>query len=103
MMHNVLKFGEHATRVTIRYQLKPDGLVLFIEDNGVGIPAGEKNMIFDRGHGKNAGLGRFLVREVLSITGMSIRETGEPGAGARFEILVPKEGYRFIPDNLKNQ
>jgi PAS domain S-box-containing protein len=97
MMQNVLRYGEHATGVTIRYQEKPDGLVLFIEDNGAGVPAEEKNMIFDRGHGKNTGLGLFLVREVLSITGMSIRETGEPGKGARFEITVPREGYRFTP------
>ncbi|MDD1682047.1 MAG: PAS domain S-box protein [Methanoregula sp.] len=97
MMENVLLYGEHATEVTVRYQEKPDGLVLFIEDNGAGIPAEEKLMIFDRGHGKKTGLGLFLAREVLSITGMTIRETGEPGKGARFEILVPAGGYRFAP------
>jgi PAS domain S-box-containing protein len=96
LMQNVLRYGQHATEVTIRYQEKSDGLVLFIEDNGAGIPAEEKQMIFDRGHGKNTGLGLFLAREVLSITGMTIRETGEPGKGARFEILVPREGYRII-------
>ncbi|OPX66854.1 MAG: aerobic respiration control sensor protein ArcB [Methanoregulaceae archaeon PtaB.Bin056] len=95
MMQNVLLYGEHASEVTIRYQEKPEGLVLFIEDNGVGIPAEEKHMIFDRGYGKSNGLGLFLAREVLSITGMTIRETGEPGRGARFEIYVPREDYRF--------
>ena len=29
------------------------------------------------------------------MTGISIRETGDPGRGARFEILVPKQGYRI--------
>jgi PAS domain S-box-containing protein len=103
LMQNVLRYGEHATEVTIRYQEKSDGLVLFVEDNGVGIPAEEKHMIFDRGYGKNTGLGLFFVREVLSITGMTIKETGEPGKGARFEITVPREGYRFTPGVLKNQ
>ena len=102
LMQNVLRYGGHATAVTIRYQENPDGLVLFVEDNGVGIPAGEKQMIFDRGYGKNTGLGLFFVREVLSITGMSVKETGEPGRGARFEILVPKEEYRFTPGALKD-
>ncbi len=51
-------------------------------------------MIFKQGHGKNTGLGLFLSREILSITGMTIKECGEPGKGARFEILVPKEIYR---------
>ena len=95
MMKKVLTHSQHATEVTIRYEERPDHLVMFIEDNGVGIPADEKQKIFDRGYGKNTGLGLFLVREVLSITGMTIWETGEPGQGARFEILVPREGYRF--------
>jgi len=38
----------------------------------------------------------IFVREILAITGITIRETGEPGKGARFEITVPKGGYRFI-------
>ncbi|MFA4877789.1 MAG: hypothetical protein WC586_10270 [Methanoregula sp.] len=36
-----------------------------------------------------------LSREILSITGITIHETGEPGKGARFEITVPPGGYRL--------
>jgi PAS domain S-box-containing protein len=100
IMANVLRHGVRATIITMRYEEKPDFLTLFIEDNGVGIPAEEKNMIFDRGYGKGAGLGLFLVREVLSITGMTIKETGIPGQGLRLEITVPKVMYRF--GDLKN-
>jgi len=32
----------------------------------------------------------IFVREILAITGITIRETGEPGKGARFEMTVPK-------------
>jgi signal transduction histidine kinase len=49
---------------------------------------------FERGYRKNTGLGLFLTREILNITGITIRETGEPGRGARFESTVPKEAYR---------
>jgi signal transduction histidine kinase len=45
---------------------------------------------------KNTGMGLFLIREILSITGMSISETGEPGTGVRFEIRVPAGMYRII-------
>jgi len=34
------------------------------------------------------------VRDILETTGIAIRETGEFGKGARFEILVPKGGWR---------
>lgn len=95
LMENVLVHGERATAISLYYQEKTDGLVLFIEDNGIGIPAEEKNMIFDRGYGKQEGLGLFLVREILSITGICVKETGRYGTGARFEIFVPSGVYRF--------
>ncbi|PKL65409.1 MAG: hypothetical protein CVV32_02790 [Methanomicrobiales archaeon HGW-Methanomicrobiales-3] len=94
IMQNVLEHGARATEVTLHFVKHPESLVLIIEDNGVGIPPEEKNMIFDRGYGKGSGLGLFLVREVLSITGMSIREAGSGGQGTRFEITVPKGGFR---------
>lgn len=37
-----------------------------------------------------------LAREILSITGITIQKTGKFGNDARFKILVPKGGYRFI-------
>ncbi len=40
------------------------------------------------------GLGWFLSKEILSITGIGITENGEPGTGARFEITVPRGVYR---------
>ena len=59
-------------------------------DQCTGIPAEEKSKIFDRGFGKNTGRGLFLTREILEITGITIKVTGEPGKGARFEMTVPK-------------
>lgn len=94
IMQNVLEHGIRATEVTLHYEHQADSLLLIIEDNGVGIPAEEKHMIFDRGYGKGTGLGLFLVREVLSITGMNIRETGISGQGTRFEITVPRGVFR---------
>jgi len=37
----------------------------------------------------------FMAREILAITELTIRETGEPGKGARYEIHVPKRLFRF--------
>ena len=39
-------------------------------------------------------MGLFLAREILGIYGISIRECGTPGTGARFEIRVPKGAWR---------
>ena len=90
LMDNAVRYGETITTIHF-YGKEQDGdFVIRCEDDGVGIPADQKEKIFERGYGKNTGLGLFLAREILSITGISIRETGIPGKGARFEILVPK-------------
>ncbi|ABS54977.1 multi-sensor signal transduction histidine kinase [Methanoregula boonei 6A8] len=70
------------------------GLMVVCEDDGTGIPHNQKELIFERGYGKNTGFGLFFIREILAITGITIRETGEPGRGARFEMLVPPGEYR---------
>jgi signal transduction histidine kinase len=62
----------------------------------VGIETAEKGRIFERGVGKNTGMGLFLTREILGITQISIEETGVPGKGARFEIRIPKGTWRFF-------
>ncbi|HVP96926.1 PAS domain S-box protein [Methanoregula sp.] len=97
LMDNAVRYGETIT--TIRFSLQKSGtdLVILCEDDGNGIPADEKEKIFDRGFGKNTGLGLFLSREILSITGIKIQETGKPGKGARFEMMVPKGTFR-LPD-----
>ncbi|MDD3072030.1 MAG: ATP-binding protein, partial [Methanoculleus horonobensis] len=95
LMDNTIRHGETATRVRVRYRPGENGdLILLWEDDGAGVPAGEKERIFNRGVGKNTGLGLFLIREILGITGIGITETGEPGKGARFEMLVPGGMYR---------
>lgn len=90
---------QHAGTVRqIAFSCREDssGVLVVCEDDGKGVPAELKERIFDRGFGKHTGLGLFLAREILAITGLSIRETGMPGAGARFEILVPKGAYRIL-------
>ena len=42
-------------------------------------------------------MGLFLIREILSITGISIQETGIYGDGVRFEMKVPAGKWRILP------
>jgi signal transduction histidine kinase len=94
LLDNAVRYGGKIT--TIQFSIKESGnnILILCEDDGDGIPVQEKERIFERGFGKNTGLGLFLAREILSITGITIRETGEPGKGARFEMTVPKGMYR---------
>ncbi len=96
IIENSIKHGEHVTRISIRHQETEEGLTLIIEDDGVGIAEPEKKMIFEWGFKNRMGHGLHFVSEMLAITGMSIREIGEFGKGARFEVTVPKGSYRII-------
>ncbi|MEA2035156.1 MAG: PAS domain S-box protein [Euryarchaeota archaeon] len=96
LFDNAVRHGKHVTEISVTCREEGDGrgMVITVEDNGAGIPAEMKEKIFERGVGSNTGYGLFLTHEVLAITGMSIRETGEEGKGARFEIIVPPGGWR---------
>jgi signal transduction histidine kinase len=102
LMDNAVRYGGKIT--TIRFSVEKSGEdpVIVCEDDGDGVLAEEKERIFDRGFGKNTGLGLFLSREILAITGITIKETGEPGKGARFEMTVPQGAYRFADQQSEN-
>ncbi len=97
LIDNALRYGKTITTITFSLRRDGDTCTIICEDDGVGIPHDEKEKIFSYAHGMNTGLGLFLAREILAITGITIRETGVPGRGARFELLCPA-GVIRAPD-----
>ncbi len=95
LFENSIRHGKGLTNITVSYRESGNSCVVLYEDNGGGIPLSQKENIFNRKFFKNTGFGMFLSREILSITGLTIQETGEPGKGVRFEISVPAGAYRF--------
>jgi len=94
LLDNSLRDGERGHEIRVFCYQTRAGLTLVWGDNGIGISSEEKVQIFRQGYGENSGLGLFLVQEILGITGFIIREKGEPGKGARFEIRIPVGSYR---------
>ncbi len=95
LLENSSRHAESAERITIDWRIDTDRLVVGVSDYGVGVPTAEKRRIFERGVGKNTGFGLFMSREILGLTGIEIAETGVAGEGARFELSVPRDGYRI--------
>ena len=95
LVENSLRHGEKVTHIRFFFKESPDGIIIYCEDDGVGVPNNVKERIFKREYYRNTGYGLFLAREILSISGLTIKETGEPGKGARFEILAPPGSFRF--------
>ena len=96
LMDNAVRYGGKITIIQFSVQEAGDDHLIVCEDDGDGVVAEEKEKIFERGFGKNTGLGLALSREILSITGITITENGELGKGARFEMMVPEGAYRFM-------
>lgn len=97
LIDNALRHGGTITTIRFSCEERDGDRVIVCADDGDGVPADEKERIFERGFGKNTGFGLALSREILDITGITIEERGEAGAGARFEIAVPKGQYRSLP------
>ncbi|MDP3395656.1 MAG: PAS domain-containing protein [Methanoregula sp.] len=96
LMDNAVRYGGKITTIRFVVEESGDEHLIVCEDDGDGVLSDKKEKIFERGYGKNTGLGLALSREILSITGITIRETGKPDKGARFEMAVPKGAYRFM-------
>jgi len=103
LVENAILHGNHVSLVRISSKESETGLTLSLEDDGAGIPVPDKERIFTKGFGKNTGLGLFLVKEILSITNISIQETGEYQHGARFELHIPKEMYRISRNSRRDR
>ncbi|MDD1669598.1 MAG: PAS domain-containing sensor histidine kinase [Methanomicrobiales archaeon] len=93
LFENARRHGERVTAIRIGAREDEGGLVISVEDDGIGVPADQKERIFEHGFGRHTGYGLYLAREVLSIAGFSIHETGDPGKGARFDISIPRGKY----------
>jgi len=97
LMDNMVRYGGKITTIRFSVKKSDDDMVIVCEDDGYGVLAEEKEKIFERRYrSENTGLGLFLSREILAITGIIIIENGIPGKGTRFEITMPKGAYRVI-------
>jgi signal transduction histidine kinase len=100
LFDNSLRHGENVTEIRLSFQETPEGIFIYYKDNGVGVPTNVKERIFKREYYRNTGYGLFLAGEILSITGLTIKETGKPGNGVQFEIFAPQGSFRFsAPEN----
>ncbi|AKB19273.1 Signal-transducing histidine kinase [Methanosarcina sp. WWM596] len=97
LFDNARNHGEHVSEIDVSSRIVGESVVIEVKDNGIGVSSVMKELIFEKSVGRNTGLGLFLVRGILSITGMEITETGIEGEGARFEISVPPGNWRRAP------
>jgi signal transduction histidine kinase len=99
----VRNLGENAARharAAVALELRRDDgtAILSIEDDGAGIPAAERERVFDRfvrldeareRDAGGSGLGLSIVREIASLHGGAVSVADGRLGGARFEVHLP--------------
>jgi len=87
--------GDTDGHVTMRVGLLADGAGLYVEDDGPGVPADERESVFEAGYStstQGTGFGLAIVAEIAEAHGWSIRLAEGAAGGARFEIT----GIEFV-------
>jgi PAS domain S-box-containing protein len=95
LMENAVRHGGKITRIWFTSEDRDGNLVISCCDDGAGVPVDKKKAIFNREYFQHSGFGLFLSREILGITDIRIQETGIPGEGARFELVIPPGAFRY--------
>jgi signal transduction histidine kinase len=102
LVENSVRYGRTVTTIEITASVTDAGLRIICQDNGVGISEQDRPLLFDWEFRGRRGHGLHLIGEVLRISGMSIRETGDAGQGSRFEILVPPGRFRVTSEGRRS-
>jgi signal transduction histidine kinase len=99
LMDNAVKYGGKKKRIAVRLAVTGDGAEISVGDNGIGIPAADRDRIFEafyrspeaaRHDPKGVGLGLMIVKHVMDAHGGSVEVVSEPGRGATFTLRFPK-------------
>ena len=95
LVDNTMKYGGNSvSRFRASCREAEGDLCICLEDDGDGIDSSLQAHLFEYGAGKGTGLGLFLISEILSITGISIKAACGTLGGAAFEIRVPHGSWR---------
>jgi len=95
LIKNSLKNGKTVPEIRLSFAEIPGGLRLTYEDNSDGIPHRRKNSLFTENIVNADNFCMKFAHDLLELSSMSIKETGEPARGVRFEIMVPHWAYRL--------
>jgi signal transduction histidine kinase/CheY-like chemotaxis protein len=109
LLSNAIKFTLNGG-ISVRLRRENGRAVLSVEDTGIGIPAHELPMIFDRFHRvegaegrthEGSGIGLALVQELTKLHGGTVTVDSVAGAGTTFRVAVPFGSGHLPADRLR--
>ena len=100
LLSNAIKYSPQRGKITVSGRHDDQYVYVAVSDQGIGIPAGERDRIFDRFYRvesalsrrtQGAGLGLYLVKSVVEAHRGRIWVSSSPGQGSTFVFSLPKD------------
>ncbi len=98
LLDNANKYSPDAPVIKVSTVNSPRGILLTVEDNGMGMTKAVQSRIFDKFYRlpsgnihniKGFGLGLSYIKAILEANNGTIKVHSEPGKGSRFVVFVP--------------
>jgi signal transduction histidine kinase len=101
LVGNAAKYSPQGTRITVTVRVDKDRAILFVDDEGSGVPEADRERVFSRfyrGRGdsvtrtRGAGIGLAIVAEYAASISGTVSVQTAPSGGARFTVSFPAVG-----------
>lgn len=100
---NAQKYKSNLPIIAISAEEYANSVILKIRDNGIGIPQGDLNRVFDKGftgqngrnHSKSTGIGLYLCKKLCLKMGLNIFITSELNEWTEVRIVFPTDNFQF--------
>jgi two-component system, OmpR family, phosphate regulon sensor histidine kinase PhoR len=97
LLGNAIKYTQEGGRITLKCWREADQVIIFIRDNGLGIPTNDQPYIFDKFYRAGnipsdvpgTGLGLAIVKSIVENHQGRIWVTSAVGQGTSFTIVLP--------------
>jgi len=98
LLDNACKYSDKAPEISVTTENNDNGVIISVEDNGIGMTIGTQQKIFDKFYRttsgnihnvKGFGLGLSYVKAILDLNKGTISVKSEVGKGSKFTVFLP--------------
>ena len=98
LLENAVKYSAPPAEILVTLHSSKDNIIIDIADRGFGVPRGERSNIFrkfyrigneDTRETKGAGLGLYIVAEIIKAHNGKVEVLDHPGGGSIFQVSLP--------------